>query len=161
MTTITDLIARHIQRLPTVARIYYTGIGARRYKRASTRSGPGEPLVFKDLAERELRAAYAEMREQIETLQRERDEAVRDAERARQDRAHVGVEIRREWMTKCAELQWDAERYKFLRRRAVMVDYSDDVATKLTLFKDEGPTGEFLDDWVDGEIAAIKSGSEG
>jgi hypothetical protein len=51
----------------------------------------------------------------------------------------------------------DAARYRFLRRRAVMVDYSDETVTKLTLFKDEGPTGEFLDDWVDGEIAAIAS----
>ncbi|MBB5508101.1 hypothetical protein [Paraburkholderia atlantica] len=45
-------------------------------------------------------------------------------------------------------------RYQWLRRRAVMVDYSDDTVTKLTLLKDEGPTGEFLDDWIDGEIAA-------
>lgn len=64
----------------------------------------------------------------LETLQRERDEAV-----------------------------LFADRYKFLRRRAVMVDYSDDTATKVTLFKEEGPTGEFLDDWVDGEIAAIST----
>ncbi len=47
----------------------------------------------------------------------------------------------------------DAARYRFLRRRAVMVDYSDETVTRLTLFKDEGPTGEFLDDWVDGEIS--------
>ena len=64
----------------------------------------------------------------LETLQRERDEAVRDA-----------------------------DRYMFLRRRAVMVDYSDETITRLTLFKDEGPTGEFLDDWVDGEIDAIST----
>jgi acyl-CoA reductase-like NAD-dependent aldehyde dehydrogenase len=50
----------------------------------------------------------------LETLQRERDEAVRDAERARQDRAHVGVEIRREWMTKCAELQRERDDLKSL-----------------------------------------------
>ncbi|WP_186167286.1 hypothetical protein [Burkholderia gladioli] len=38
-------------KLPTVARLYYTGIGARRYRRASTRSGPGEPLCFVSVAE--------------------------------------------------------------------------------------------------------------
>lgn len=51
-----------------------------------------------------------------------------------------------------------AERYEWLRRRAVMVDYSDDTVTKLTLFKNEGPTGEFLDDWIDGERAAPSTG---
>jgi hypothetical protein len=35
-----------------------------------------------------------------------------------------------------------------------MVDYGDATVTRLTLLKDEGLTGEFLDDWVDGEIAA-------
>jgi hypothetical protein len=50
-------------------------------------------------------------------------------------------------------------RYQWLRRRAVMVDYSDETVTKLTLFKDEGPTGEFLDDWIDGEIAAESTGA--
>jgi hypothetical protein len=53
-------------------------------------------------------------------------------------------------------LATNADRYQFLRRRTVMVDYSDETATILTLFKDEGPTGEFLDDWVNGEIAKIK-----
>jgi Lar family restriction alleviation protein len=50
-------------------------------------------------------------------------------------------------------------RYQWLRRRAVMVDYSDETAAKLTLFKDEGPTGEFLDDWIDGQIAAPSTGN--
>jgi Lar family restriction alleviation protein len=50
-------------------------------------------------------------------------------------------------------------RYQWLRRRAVMVDYSDETAAKLTLFKDEGPTGEFLDDWIDGRIAAPSTGN--
>jgi hypothetical protein len=36
--------------LPACARLYYSGIGERRYKRASTRTGPGEPLVFVSLA---------------------------------------------------------------------------------------------------------------
>jgi hypothetical protein len=46
------------------------------------------------------------------------------------------------------------DRYQWLRRRVVMVDYSDETVIKLTLLKDEGPTGEFLDDWIDGEMAA-------
>lgn len=54
----------------------------------------------------------------------------------------------------------DADRYQWLRRRAVMVDYSDDTVTKLTLLKDEGPTGEFLDDWIDGERAAPPTGDQ-
>lgn len=51
----------------------------------------------------------------------------------------------------------DAKRYRWLRRRAVMIDRSDEVSITLTLFKDEGPTGEFLDDQVDTEIRALKS----
>jgi hypothetical protein len=54
----------------------------------------------------------------------------------------------------------DADRYQWLRRRAVMVDYSDETVTKLTLFKNEGPTGEFLDDWIDGECAASSTGEQ-
>lgn len=78
-----DLIKRHMERLPTCARLYYSGIGNRRYKRASTQSGPGEPLVFKDLAERELRALESELRGDLEAanaritaLQSERDALV-------------------------------------------------------------------------------------
>lgn len=63
-----------------------------------------------------------------------------------------------------AELQAQLERsekavarYAYLRRRAVMVDCSNDAASVLTLFVDEGPTGEFLDDWVDGQIAALSA----
>lgn len=41
--------------LPTVARLYYSGVGARRYKRASTRSGPGEPLCFVSVATQAMR----------------------------------------------------------------------------------------------------------
>lgn len=52
-----------------------------------------------------------------------------------------------------ADLERDAERYRWLRRRAVMIDASDETITTITLFKDEGPTGEFLDDQIDGEIA--------
>lgn len=51
-------------------------------------------------------------------------------------------------------------RYQWLRRRVAMVDYSDDTVTKLTLLKAEGPTGEFLDDWIDGEIAAASGGEQ-
>lgn len=50
----------------------------------------------------------------------------------------------------------DAERYRWLRRRAVMADYSDEMVTTIALFKDEGPSGEFLDDQIDGEITKAK-----
>lgn len=43
----------------------------------------------------------------------------------------------------------DAERYRWLRRRVVMMDCSDDVAIIITAFKEEGPSGEFLDDQID------------
>ncbi len=48
-------------RVPTVARLYYTGSPARRYKRASTQDGHGEPLVHRSHLERELRRLYAEL----------------------------------------------------------------------------------------------------
>jgi hypothetical protein len=54
-------------------------------------------------------------------------------------------------------LEGDARRYRWLRRRAVMVDCSDETVTTITLLKDEGPTGEFLDDQIDGEIAKEKA----
>lgn len=41
--------------LPVVARLYYTGTPPRRYKRASTRNGPGEPLSFTSVAEAAIR----------------------------------------------------------------------------------------------------------
>lgn len=50
------------EELPAVARLYYSGIGHRRYKRASTRSGPGEPLCFVSVA------AYALRRRDVEIL---------------------------------------------------------------------------------------------
>ena len=48
-----------VGRLPTVARLYYTGHGSRRYKRASVRNGPGEALTFTSLAEERIRQAVA------------------------------------------------------------------------------------------------------
>ena len=53
-----DLI---MARIPTVARLYYTGIGSRRYRRASTQTGPGEPLVHRSHVERELQILQAEL----------------------------------------------------------------------------------------------------
>jgi hypothetical protein len=44
--------------LHTVARLYYTGMGSRRYRRASTQDGPGEPLCFLSTA----KAALARVR---------------------------------------------------------------------------------------------------
>lgn len=47
-------------RIPTVARLYSTGLPSRRYRRASTQSGPGEPLVQRSEVERELNRLRAE-----------------------------------------------------------------------------------------------------
>ena len=46
-------------RIPTVARLYYTGFPPRRYRRASTMNGPGEPLVHRSHVERELHRLWA------------------------------------------------------------------------------------------------------
>jgi hypothetical protein len=56
--------------LPTVARLYYTGYGSRRYKRASVRSGPGEPLTFVSLADERVRRAVVAERERCAALSR-------------------------------------------------------------------------------------------
>lgn len=45
----------------------------------------------------------------------ERRDLVLALEKAREERNHVGVEIRREWMGKCDALRKDAERYRWLR----------------------------------------------
>lgn len=50
------------EKLPVVARLYYSGTGHRRYKRASTQSGPGEPLCFVSVAEEWLRREQATSR---------------------------------------------------------------------------------------------------
>ncbi len=49
-----------MQRIPNVARLYYGGSPARRYRRASTMAGPGEPLVHRSHVERELHRLWAE-----------------------------------------------------------------------------------------------------
>lgn len=41
--------------LPTVARLYYGGSSTRRYRRASTLPGPGEPLMFASTAREYMR----------------------------------------------------------------------------------------------------------
>ena len=50
------------EKLPVVARLYYTGHGSRRYKRASTQNGPGEPLSFTSVAEEAVRRELAKAR---------------------------------------------------------------------------------------------------
>lgn len=64
--------------LPVVARLYYTGVGSRRYKRASVHTGPGEPLCFKSIAEEAIKRARAEERAAVAELI-ERDKAQREA----------------------------------------------------------------------------------
>lgn len=52
-------VAEVMQRIPTVARLYYTGLPPRRYRRASTISGPGEPLVHRSHVEREFHRIWS------------------------------------------------------------------------------------------------------
>lgn len=53
-----------MDRIPTAARMYYTGTpGGRRYRRASVLAGPGEALVFRSHVERELQRLAAELRQ--------------------------------------------------------------------------------------------------
>lgn len=54
-------VAVIMERIPTVARLYYGGSSARRYRRASTQSGPGEPLVHRSHVERELQRLADEL----------------------------------------------------------------------------------------------------
>ena len=53
---------QHDSELPTIARLYFTGRGNRRYKRASVQAGPGEPLCFVSVAEYALRRRDAQIR---------------------------------------------------------------------------------------------------
>lgn len=54
-----QLVNVPVRALPTVARLYYAEMGSRRYKRVSVRSGPGEPLCSKSLAEAVIRQEVA------------------------------------------------------------------------------------------------------
>ena len=69
--------------LPTVARLYYTGRGARRYKRASVHDGPGEALTFVSLADERVRQAVALERERCAALCRRVADETRNSEDAR------------------------------------------------------------------------------
>ena len=62
------------EELPAVARLYYSGTGHRRYKRASTRSGPGEPLCFVSVADYALRRRDAEIAKLRHAIQKALDE---------------------------------------------------------------------------------------
>ncbi len=58
--------------IPAVARLYYTGMSHRRYRRASTQKGPGEPLCFQSAAiyaiKRERATQSALMKKMAELL---------------------------------------------------------------------------------------------
>ncbi|WGR92185.1 hypothetical protein MTX26_18430 [Bradyrhizobium sp. ISRA443] len=59
--TLTQIEGEIMERIPTIARLYYTGLGARRYRRASVQNGPGEPLVHRSHAEREVHRLLIEI----------------------------------------------------------------------------------------------------
>jgi hypothetical protein len=63
------------------------------------------------------------VKDQVETLRASYAAAVQDAERAREERNRIGVEIRGEWMAKCETLRKDAERYRHIRSGAEQVSY--------------------------------------
>jgi hypothetical protein len=116
-----------------------------------------------------------------DAMRRERDEALVALERIRQDRAHVGIEIRREWMAKCAELQRERDVAVVDKKRLdAMVDeswelrcftipsYADDadVGWRVIQHHMQAPHERviaevFRDDPRAAIDAAIKSGSEG
>lgn len=56
-----ETVAEILGRVPTVARLYYSGSASRRYRRASTQSGPGEPLVTRAAMELEIRKLVAQL----------------------------------------------------------------------------------------------------
>lgn len=73
--------------LPTVARLYYSGTSGRRYKRASTQPGPGEPLCFKSTAEQHVRWAVQRERQRIVSALMDRaDEAHKRQDYAEEQR---------------------------------------------------------------------------
>lgn len=80
-------LSDQLGRLPTVARLYYTGQGSRRYKRASVHNGPGEALTFVSLAEERVRQAVAleceRLRAELERLRAENAALKRDLQYAR------------------------------------------------------------------------------
>jgi hypothetical protein len=51
-------------------------------------------------------------------------------------------------------MRLDAERYRWLRRRVFMADYSDDSVITIKMFRKEGPDGEFLDAAIDAALQA-------
>lgn len=56
-----QIVREAMQRVPTVARLYYGGLAPRRYLRASTNpKHHGEPLVHRSHMEREIRRAVIE-----------------------------------------------------------------------------------------------------
>lgn len=59
-----------MKRVPTVARLYVTGLGTRRYRRASTRNGPGDALVHRSHAEREIRQLAIDLHAAVRTIAR-------------------------------------------------------------------------------------------
>lgn len=58
--------------------------------------------------------------------------------------AAVGVEA-----AEFSEMKRDAERYRWLRRRAFLTDHSEPNSFSVSFFNDEGPPGEFFDDCLD------------
>ena len=67
--------------LHAVARLYYTGMGHRRYRRASTQAGPGEPLCFLSVAREAISRLRAQHASEISRLTAELEEARKDAGR--------------------------------------------------------------------------------
>lgn len=61
----------------------------------------------------------------------------------------------------CADLEQDARRYRWLRRRCFMIYASIDASFILHFFNEEGPTGEFLDDVVDSALGPQAGSKEG
>ena len=90
-------------RLPTVARLYYTGQGSRRYKRASVHNGPGEALTFVSLAEERVRQAVALERDRYRT-------ALRLAREGYASEAATGLPVLPEWRERVLALIDDALR---------------------------------------------------
>lgn len=58
--------------LQAVARLYYTGVGSKRYKRASTQQGPGEPLCFLTVAQYAVRVERAKQKALTDLLRESR-----------------------------------------------------------------------------------------
>ncbi len=102
-----------------------------------------------------------EVRLVTERLRREHATACLDAEKARQERNHVGVEIRREWIGKCEEVRkerdhWKANHDNLASRARFLIERGDLPIERVRAYEELGALQafrEFFEDRCEGLFA--------